>query len=173
MLKDFGYIVEPTGADSPSQNRGAKIYNRTLVVKVRTLLYGSGLPANFWLAALLLAVYLHNQLVHSAMSKTPYKGWHGGKSDISHLKTFGYQVCIKQSGSQRCKLDRHDFTGIFLGYTATDQKTSTMIQCPESSSPATTQSMMKHVSFRTMAPQGVTINKLFLSFSLVKLWFSF
>ncbi len=25
------------------------------------------------------------------------------------------------SGSCRCKLDRHDFKGIFLGYTATDQ----------------------------------------------------
>ncbi len=28
---------------------------------------------------------------------------------------------ILTPGSRRCKLDRHDFTGIFLGYTATDQ----------------------------------------------------
>ncbi len=28
---------------------------------------------------------------------------------------------MKQTGSRRCKLDRHDFKGIFLGYTATDQ----------------------------------------------------
>jgi hypothetical protein len=46
MLQDFGYVVEPTGADSPSQNGGAKIYNNTLAVKVCTLLYGSGLPAS-------------------------------------------------------------------------------------------------------------------------------
>jgi hypothetical protein len=39
MLKDFGYIVECTGADSPSQNGGAEIYNNTLAVKVRTLLW--------------------------------------------------------------------------------------------------------------------------------------
>jgi hypothetical protein len=45
MLGEFGYVVEPTGADSPSQNGGAEIYNNTLAVKVRTLLYGSGLPA--------------------------------------------------------------------------------------------------------------------------------
>ena len=45
MLKDFGYVVECTGADSPSQNGGAEIYKNTLAVKVRTLLYGSGLPA--------------------------------------------------------------------------------------------------------------------------------
>ncbi len=39
MLKEFSYVVEPTGADSPSQNGGAEIYNNTLAVIVRTLLY--------------------------------------------------------------------------------------------------------------------------------------
>ena len=121
MLREFGYVVEPTGADSPSQNGGAEIYNNTLAVKVRTLLYGSGLSAKFWSAALLHAVYLHNRLVHSATKKTPYEGWYGRKPDVSHLKTFCSWVCFKQTGSRRCKLDRHDFTGIFLGYTATDQ----------------------------------------------------
>ena len=58
MLKDYGYVVECTGADSPSQNGGAKIYNNTLAVKVRTLLYGSGLPAKFCSAALFHTVYL-------------------------------------------------------------------------------------------------------------------
>ena len=47
MLREFGYVVEPTGANSPSQNGGAEIYNNTLAVKVRTLLYGSGLSAKF------------------------------------------------------------------------------------------------------------------------------
>jgi hypothetical protein len=121
MLRDFGYVVEPTGADSLSQNGGSEIYNNTLAVKVRTLLYGSGLSAKFWSAALLHAVYLHNRLVHLATNKTPYEGWYGRKPDVTHLKTFGSRVCVKQTGSRRCKLDRHDFTGIFLGYTATDQ----------------------------------------------------
>jgi hypothetical protein len=77
MLNEFGYVVEPTGADSPSQNGRAEIYNNTLAVKVRTLLYGSGLPARFWSAALLHAVYLHNRLVHSAINQTPYEAWYG------------------------------------------------------------------------------------------------
>jgi hypothetical protein len=59
MAGDFTYSFEPTGADSASQNGGAEIYNNTLAVKVRTLLYGSGLHAKFWSAALLHAVYLH------------------------------------------------------------------------------------------------------------------
>jgi hypothetical protein len=34
---------------------------------------------------------------------------------------FGLRVCVKRPGDRRCKLDMHDYTGIFLGYTATDQ----------------------------------------------------
>jgi hypothetical protein len=67
------------------------------------------------------AVYLHNWLVHSAINKTPYEAWNGCKPNVTHLKMFGARVCIKQTGAHRCKLDCHDFTGIFLGYTATDQ----------------------------------------------------
>ncbi len=99
MLQDFGYVVKPTGVDSPSQNGGTKIYNNTLAVKVCTLLYGSGLPAKFWSAALLHAVYLHIRLVHSMTNKTPFKGWHGHKPDVTCLKTFGSRVCVKRTGS--------------------------------------------------------------------------
>ena len=62
MMNKYTYTVEPTGADSPSQNGGAEIYNGTLTETVRTLLYGSGLPAKFWSAALLHSVYLHSLL---------------------------------------------------------------------------------------------------------------
>jgi hypothetical protein len=34
---------------------------------------------------------------------------------------FGSRVCVKRTGTRRSKLDRHNFTGIFLSYTATDQ----------------------------------------------------
>ncbi len=101
MLRNFNYVVEPTGADSPPQNGGAEIYNNMLVVKVWTLLYGSGLLAKFWSAALLHAVYLHNWLVHLAMNMTSYKGWYGRKPDIAHLKTIGSRGCVKHTGSRR------------------------------------------------------------------------
>ncbi len=54
-------------------------------------------------------------------NKTPFKGRHGHKPVVTRLKTFGSRVCIKRTGSRRSKLDHHDFTGIFLGYTVTDQ----------------------------------------------------
>ncbi len=121
MLKKFDYIVEPTGANSPSHNGGGEIYNNTLVVKVRILLYNLDLPAKFWLAALLHMVYLHNCLVHSATSIIPFEGWFRQKSNVTYLKTFGSRVFVKRSGSRHCKLDLHNFMGIFLGYTATNQ----------------------------------------------------
>ena len=60
LESEFGCVVEPTGADSPSQNGAVEIYNNKMVVKTRTLLYQSNLPAKFWSAALVHAVYLHN-----------------------------------------------------------------------------------------------------------------
>ena len=99
MLTEFGYVVKPTGANSPSQNSGAKIYNNTLAVKVCTLLYGSGLPAKFWSAALLHAIYLHNRLVPLATGIMPFEGWYSRKPNVAYLKTFGSQVCVKRTGT--------------------------------------------------------------------------
>lgn len=120
MLHKFNYRVEATGADSPSQNGGAERWNRTFAVTVHTLLYGAGLDAKYWSAALQHAVYLHNRRVHSATGMTPYEGWWGVKPDLRHLRTFGSRVCVKKPGARSAKLDRHSFRGIFLGYTATD-----------------------------------------------------
>ncbi len=85
------------------------------------LLYGSSLPATFWSSALLHSIYLHNRLVHQDTGVTPFEHYHGHKPDLSSLKVSGSRVCVKRSGDRCGKLDRNDFTGIFLGYTATDQ----------------------------------------------------
>ncbi len=67
------------------------------------------------------SVYLHNRLVHKVTHKTPFEAYFGFKPNLSCLKLFGSRVCVKRSGSRRSKLDWHDFKGLFLGYTATDQ----------------------------------------------------
>jgi hypothetical protein len=43
------------------------------------------------------------------------------RPDLSHLRVFGFRVCVRRTGTQRVKLDRHNFRGIFLGYMATNQ----------------------------------------------------
>lgn len=114
------YILEATGADSPSQNGAVERWNQTLGNTVRVLLYGAGLPAQYWSAALLHAVYIHNRRVHSATRRTPFESWFGRKPDLRNLRLFGSRVCVKMTGTRGAKLDRHDFKGIFLGYSATD-----------------------------------------------------
>ena len=94
------YVLEPMGADSPSQNGSVKIYNNKLPVCARTLLYSSRLPAKYWSSALLHSVYLHNRMVHASTRKTPFEGLYGMKPDISHLKLFGSRLCVKQSGKR-------------------------------------------------------------------------
>jgi hypothetical protein len=87
---------------------------------MRTLLYGSRLPAKYWLSALLHAVYLHNQLVHEMTKRTPFEGFYQLKPNLSHLKVFGSCVCVKCKGKHCGKLDQHNFKGVFLGITSTN-----------------------------------------------------
>ncbi len=68
LLRKHKYVVEPTGADSPSQNGSVEIYNAKLAVHTRTLLFGSGLPAKYWSSVLVHVVYLHNRLVHTIVA---------------------------------------------------------------------------------------------------------
>jgi hypothetical protein len=60
VFKETKYIIEPTCMDSPLQNAGAEQCNQTLAITTRSLLYGSGLLACYWSAALLHAAYIHN-----------------------------------------------------------------------------------------------------------------
>ena len=48
MCLSCGFVVEPTGADSPSQNGGVERLNGTLAATVRALLYGACLPPQYW-----------------------------------------------------------------------------------------------------------------------------
>jgi hypothetical protein len=121
VLWKFHYTLELTGTDSPSQNGAIENYNDKFAMHTQTLLFGSSLPADYWSAALLHTVYLHNCLVHSETKKTPFKGCHGIKSDLAFLILFGLHVCVKRTGDHCSKLDRHDFWGIFLRNASTDQ----------------------------------------------------
>jgi hypothetical protein len=89
MFMSKGYVVEPTSADSPAQNGGAKKWNHTLAVTTHSLLYGAGIPARYWSAALLHAAYVHNRRVHTTTKITPYKGWFGRRPDLKHTHVFG------------------------------------------------------------------------------------
>ena len=112
-------MVEPTRVDDPAQNGGVKTWNGTFAVTVQALLYGAALSAIYWSAALLHAVFLHNVRVHSRIGKTPHEVCYGSRPDLKRLKMFGSRVCVKCSGRRCAKLDKHNFSGIFIGYKET------------------------------------------------------
>ena len=45
----------------------------------------------------------------------------GRPPDLAHLRIFGSRIESKCAGKRRHKLDRHAYTGIFLGFGATDK----------------------------------------------------
>jgi hypothetical protein len=120
IVSQHGYVVEPTGSDTPSQHGRVERLNQTFGVMVRSLLYSSGLTPRFWSDALIHAVYLKNRLWHGAIQRTPYEAYFSEKPGLSHLRVFGSLVTSRISGDRPAKLDRHTFHGIFLGDTATD-----------------------------------------------------
>ena len=92
ILKDYSYKVEPTGAESPSQNGDVERFNQTIDATTRGLLYGSSLHANFWSYAVVHSVYINNCLVHCRTKRTPYEALTGTKPDMRHLRVFGTRV---------------------------------------------------------------------------------
>jgi hypothetical protein len=59
-----------------------------------TLLRASGLPASFWVDALLYAVYIKNRVYKRVVGCTPFELYFGIKPDIHHLRTFGAMVFV-------------------------------------------------------------------------------
>ena len=120
-LADHNYIIEPTGPDAAVQNSSVERFNGSFAEITRSLLYGAGLPAIYCSSALVHAAFLLNLRCHSRTKKTPFESWNGKRPNLKRLKTFGSRVCVKQSGDRRSKLDKHDFTGIFIESTSTDR----------------------------------------------------
>lgn len=94
VLKEYWCVVEPMGADSPSQNGQAKCYNESIATTTRTLLYGTDLTAQYWSEAAIHSMYCLYCQPHNAINKTPYKAWWDIKPNLSmHL---GYRKIQSQ-----------------------------------------------------------------------------
>ncbi len=119
-IEEAGYILQPTASDASFQNGVAERPNRTLADMIRCLLHGANLGPEYWSWALIHAVYLKNRLPHRAINTTPYQAYTGHKPNARKLRIFGCPVVSRLPGRRPAKLDAHVATGIFLGYTATD-----------------------------------------------------
>lgn len=78
---------------NPQQNGVAERANRTIIERVRCMLFSSGLGKRFWGEVASTAVYLLNKCPSSSINgDTPDFRWYGKHSSYAGLRTFGCKV---------------------------------------------------------------------------------
>ena len=114
FCKEHGILRHRTVRNTPQQNGVAERMNRTLLEKVRGLLFTSGLPKAFWGEALYSATYLINRSPNRTLEfKTPIEVWTNRKPDLNHLRIFG---CAAYAHHREGKLDPRSIRCVLVGY---------------------------------------------------------
>jgi hypothetical protein len=81
------------------------------------MMKAKGLLGYFWGEAISIVVYLLNRSPTRSMEgMTPYEAWTGRKPSVSHLRTFGYIVYVKNTRPHLKKLDDRSTKMVFIGY---------------------------------------------------------
>src|SRR5271168_2200857 len=102
-LKKVGTVRRLTAHDTPEHNGVAERLNRTLLQKVRAMLYESDLPKFLWAEATAHAVYLKNRTwTRTIGDTTPFELLNGHKPNLGNLQPWG------------CKVRVHNTTGTKL-----------------------------------------------------------
>ena len=90
-----GITRHKTIKNTPQQNRVAERMNRTLLEKVRCLMFTTDIPKTFWGEALSTATYLINRSPSTVLNlKCPEEKWLGRKMKLNHLRVFGCQAYV-------------------------------------------------------------------------------
>ena len=84
-IEDHGYKHQVTAANSSSQNGMIERPHRTLKEKMRCILYSSRLGTEFWVDAILHAIWLYNRTYHLAIMKTPFEAMEQMKPKVRRL----------------------------------------------------------------------------------------
>jgi hypothetical protein len=117
FCKDVGIKRELTTPYKPQKNGVAERKNKTIMEAMKTMIHDQDLPMCLWAKAAMAAVYVQNQLSHSALGlKTPKEMFTRKKPKVSHLKIFGCPVFIHIPKEKRNKLEPSRKKGIFVGY---------------------------------------------------------
>ena len=84
-----GILRHRTVRNTPQQNGVAERMNRTLLEKVRFLLFTYNMPKSFWGEALSTAAHLVNRSPLTALNlKCPEEKWTNRKLNLNYLRVF-------------------------------------------------------------------------------------
>lgn len=109
-----GIKHEKTTPYSPQQNGLAERLNRTIVEKVRCMLFDSKLSKQFWGEALCAAVNVINAITHSSTKMPPNERWNGKKVNYDDFRVFGCRAMAWKPDAKRNKLDKKSNEYIYL-----------------------------------------------------------
>ena len=114
MCKDSEITRHLTAQGNPKQNGLAERMNRTLLERVRCMLFHAKLPKSFWGEAVSRATYVINRSPSASIEfKTPYERWPGHKPSFDHLRVFG---CLAYAHIKQGKLEPRAKKCLFIGY---------------------------------------------------------
>lgn len=117
-----GIIHQTSCPHTPGQNGVVERQHRHLMDTTLTLLDQAGMPAQFWLEALITAVFLANRLPHSSLQfQVPHVLLFHTKPDYLTLKPFGCACFPWLKPYHSHKLILKSTTCVFLGYCTTSK----------------------------------------------------
>ena len=96
--------------------------NRTIQVRIMSMLSQANLTQGFWAKALVTMVYLINQSSHGLLQFcVPKELWSGYKLSNDRLRAFGCEAYAHVPKELCAKLDPRSKNCIFIGYGRDDQ----------------------------------------------------
>ncbi|MCF8701907.1 DDE-type integrase/transposase/recombinase [Corynebacterium sp. MC-10] len=104
--KEHGIRHQRMPPKTPQLNGLAERMNRTLIERIRCLLFHSKLDKSFWGEALLTTVYVLNRSPCAPLQyEVPEKIWSGKNVSYKHLRVFGCKAFVHVPKDERQKLD--------------------------------------------------------------------
>jgi len=113
--KRKGIELNTTIPYTPQLNGKAERLNRTLVEKIRALLFDSKMNKEMWGEALYVATYLLNRSPTETLKVTPFEMLENKRPKLNNLQVFGLVAYAKVLGPLK-KLDNRSKKFRFVGY---------------------------------------------------------
>lgn len=114
---EHGILHQRTAPYTPEQNGVAERMNRTIIEKVRCMIFDAGVHMRYWAEAASTAAHLINRTPCRGMKGiTPEEIWSKVKPDLTAIRVFGCKAWTHIPKENRKKLDAKSQECIFVGY---------------------------------------------------------